>query len=600
MRRRNTLSFRQYAAIFSVKKRGSMRTRKTLALPGLLCVLVLLLTACGGTSTSSSSTPTASGTSGTGSQPAPVSNDKQIFRYPMLDSDIATFDPALSQDTASDFAIKAVFTGLVSFNNQIQVQDQLGTHQVSSDGLTYTFTINPNAKFSDGKPVTPDDVAFSIDRTMRPATKSPVAGYMSLLKDFDKLTTGKVNTLIGDSILPSGTNTVKLIISKPAAYFLSTMTYDCWYTVEKSLVTRYGDKWTEHLSEGGGAGPYKVQQWNHNKGIDLIPNPYWYGPKPRIQHIQYYQSGNIDTTFKAYQANQFDFTNIPAANVPAARSQPDFHEFPTLVTTYLTMNYLAKPFDIIKIRQAFALAINRDVINNTLLKNTVQPTWSFVPPGMPGHSAITGPDGVSATAGDTTKAKTLFDEGLKEGGYANAAALPPIKMTYYAASAAVTNYMNAIVNMWKTTLGVTITQQTLDFPKLVDSITATQNNANGLQGWRASWQADYPDPQDWLSIFFAPKGDDNDMNYGQNNTTAAAQQQQVQQALAAADVNQDNASRIKAYEQAEQSIINDVGVIPLWHPKAQVAIKTNVIGIVNNGLQIIPPNDWGNIYIAQS
>jgi len=578
-----------------------MQRGKKLLLPGVLCVLVMLLAACGGTP-AATSTPTAAATSAaTPTGPAAATADKQIFRYPMLDSDISTFDPALSQDTGSDFAIKPVFTGLVEFNNKVQVIDQLASsHQVSADGMTYTFSINPNAKFSDGTPVTADDVAFSINRTLLPATKSQVTSYMGLLKDYTKMTTGKINTVIGDSVIVVDPHTIKLIISKPAAYFLATMTYDCWYVVEKSLVTKYGDKWTEHLSEGGGAGPYKVQKWDHNKGIDLVPNTFWYGTAPKIQHIQYYQSGNIDTTYKSYQANQFDYTVIPAQNVPGARSGSDFHEYSILVTTYLTMNYLAKPFNIIPIRQAFALAINRDVINQTLLKGTVSPSWHFIPPGMPGYnSALTGPDGVTATAGDTAKAQALLKTGLTEGGYASAAALPPIKITYYASSTAITNYINAIIQMWKTTLGVTVTSQTLDFPKLIDNITASQNNANGLQMWRAGWQADYPDPQDWMSIFFSPHGDDNDMNYGQNSSSAATAQQQVQSALAAADINQDNTTRIQAYATAEQSVINDVAVIPLWQPKSDVAVKTYVYGIVTNGLEIIPPEDWANIYITQ-
>lgn len=579
-----------------------MQHSKKLLLPSILCMLVMLLAACGGSTTGNNSTPTATtgGSTPTATAPAAAPADKQVLRWPTeLASDFSTMDPALSQDTGSDWAIKPVFVGLVGFDDQGNVIDQMGTHQVSADGLTYTFSINPKATFSDGKPVTADDVAFSINRTMLPATKSAVSTYMSLLKDYDKVSTGKQATAIGDSVIVVDPHTIKLIISKPAAYFLSTMTYDCWYTVEKSLVTKYGDKWTDHLSEGGGAGPYKVQQWNHNKGLDLVPNQYWYGPAPKIQHIEYYQSGQDDVTFKSYQANQFDYAVVPPANVPDVKSSPEFHQFPTLITTYLTMNYLTKPFDNIKIRQAFALAINRDVIASTVLKDTVIPTWSFMPPGIPGHSDIKGPGGVTKTSGDEAMAKTLFQQGLSEAGYANAGALPPIKVTYYAPSAAVTNYITAILQMWKRVLGVNVTTQTLDFPKLIDNITASQNNANGLQIWRASWQADYNDPQDWLSIFFAPKGDDNDMNYGQNTSSAATEQQQVQQGLAAADVSQDNTTRLKAYSDAEQKIINDVGVIPLWHPKNQVVLKPNVYGIVFNGLNLINPQDWANIYITQ-
>lgn len=575
-----------------------MQRNKKAIMPAILFVLVTLLAACGGPGPGTNPTAT-SATTPTG--PARRPPAQQILRYPMSQtSDLQTMDPALDQDTASDFAIKAVFTGLVEFNDQAQVVNELASsHQVSSDGLTYTFNIKSNAKFSDGTAVTADDVAFSIDRTMQPATKSAVASYMSLLKDYDKLIHGKVSTLIGDSIIVVDPHTIKLIISKPAAYFLSTMTYSSWYTVEKKLVLKYMSNWTDHLAEGGGAGPYMVQSWNHNKGVDMVPDPYWYGSAPKIQHLEYYQSGDFDTTYRAYQANQFDYATVPPAQLASAKSSPEFHEFPNLVTTYLAMNYLTKPFDNIKIRQAFALAINRDVLASTLLKGSVSPCWCFVPPGMPGHSNIIGPDNVTSTAGDQTKARQLFQQGLSEEHYTSASALPPIKLTYYASSATVTQYVSAIAQMWKLTLGISITTQTLDFPKLNETVTSTQDNPNGLQMWRASWQADYTDPQDWLSVFFLPKADNNDTNYGQNTSQAASEQQQVQQALQRADIDQNSTSRLSTYEDAEQKIINDVGLIPLWQPKNQVMIKPYVYGIVLNGLNIIPPDDWANIYLTQ-
>jgi oligopeptide transport system substrate-binding protein len=116
---------------------------------------------------------------GTASQPptqaskAPASG--QIYIYPEEGvGDIATFDPAISTDVYSITAIDMVFTGLVQFNDKLQVIDQLAqSHQVSPDGLTWTFKLRPNLKFSDGTPLTSQDVAYSIDRALDPAVKRP-------------------------------------------------------------------------------------------------------------------------------------------------------------------------------------------------------------------------------------------------------------------------------------------------------------------------------------------------------------------------------------------------------------------------------------------
>ena len=150
-------------------------------LPTLLVLMSMLLVACGG-STSSSTTPVPS-------PKAPAS--QQVLNMPFSAgiSDIKTFDPALSTDAPSIQAIDLVFTGLVQLNNNLAIQPQLAaSYQEASDGLTWTFHLKPNLKFSDGTPLTSADVAYSINRALLPATKSTTAPiYLALIKDSDKL-----------------------------------------------------------------------------------------------------------------------------------------------------------------------------------------------------------------------------------------------------------------------------------------------------------------------------------------------------------------------------------------------------------------------------
>src|SRR6202165_3897417 len=200
---------------------------------------------------------------------APAS--QQVFRYPIGAYDFGSLDPALVQAGSDTQAVEAMFTGLLQVNDKGQVIDQLAaSHSVSSDGLTYTFTLKPNLKFSDGAPLTSADVAYSINRTLLPATKSVVSYYLSLVKDYSLVTSGKIPTAIGDSILMPDANTVKIIISKPAAYFLQVMTFVCTYVVEKKVIDQWGTNWTDHLADHGGqggAGPFKVQSDSHTKGL---------------------------------------------------------------------------------------------------------------------------------------------------------------------------------------------------------------------------------------------------------------------------------------------------------------------------------------------
>ncbi len=164
-----------------------MRPRKKFTLgllPTFLCLLAMLLAACGG-----------GGGGGGGAAHPKAADSKQIFVYPEPGiADIATFDPALSTDLPSIQAIDMVFTGLVQLDDNLKVQGVLAqSWDESSDGLSWTFHLRPNLKFSDGTPLTSKDVAYSIDRSLQPAVKSTTSPiYEALILDSDKLNSGKI------------------------------------------------------------------------------------------------------------------------------------------------------------------------------------------------------------------------------------------------------------------------------------------------------------------------------------------------------------------------------------------------------------------------
>jgi len=258
-----------------------------------------------------------------------------------------------------------------------------------------------------------------------------------------------------------------------------------------------------------------------------------------------------------------------------------------------------KPFDNIHIRQAFDLAINKDLIAHSVWKDTVVATNHIVPKGMPGYNPnLTAPDGVTGTSGDTTKAKALLQQGLQEEGWSSVSQMPPVTLTYSSGDPNATNEVAAIQQMWQTTLGVNVKANPEDFNKLLTDSEAALNNPKGLQFWGIAWIADYPDPQDWTTLQFGKGSQYNQINYGQNNSSDAAQQQQTQQALAAADVNPDQTSRLQAYNQAEQQLVNDVAWLSMEQVGVSLVLKPYVRGLLFNAQVLYPPNDWANVFIA--
>ncbi|MBO0790041.1 MAG: peptide ABC transporter substrate-binding protein [Ktedonobacteraceae bacterium] len=559
--------------------------RQVALLPTLLTLLAMLVAACG----SSGGPSTSSG------QMAPP--DKQDFRYAVSAiDDFGSLDPPLIQSATDAYAVQTIFTGLVQFKNDGTLVDQLAaSHTVSSDGLTYSFTLKPGLKFSDGTPLTANDVAYSINRAISPATKSPVAGYLKLLKDFDKVNSGKMASAIGDSLIVKDDMHLDIVISKPAAYFLQTLTYPTSYVVNKKLIDKYGDKWTDHLNEGAGDGPFMVSSYNHTKGLDVVPNPNYYGTKPKLQKLQFLFSGDTDTTYKAYLSNQYDYAGVPSANLDEAKTRPDYHETPALVISYLSLNYLSKPFDDINVRKAFSLAIDKDLLVQSVLKGAQTPTNHYVPEGMLGYNKnLKGLDGTTSTKANVNMAKQL----LQQSSYGSAAKLPPITFTYYTGSPTVKNVVTALAQQWQDTLGVQVKTTAVDFNKLISLENSTTGNSGPLQLWYLAWQADYTDPQDWLSVFFAKGGDYNQFNFGQNTGANASQQQAIQDQLAQADITQDQNQRVQMYNEAEQKISDQAGWIPLYQNKTHSLINPKLHGFVDTPLGITAPDAWGDVYFT--
>jgi peptide/nickel transport system substrate-binding protein/oligopeptide transport system substrate-binding protein len=190
---------------------------------------------------------------------------------------------------------------------------------------------------------------------------------------------------------------------------------------------------------------------------------------------------------------------------------------------------------------------------------------------------------------------------LQEEGWTSASQIPPIKITYQNNSPTLANEITTMRQEWQNILGVNVGIATLDFTPLLAAEAATTGQAppKGLQMWTAAWGADYPDPQDWTTLQFGDNQPYNEFNYGNNNGPTAAQQKQVQQQLDAADVMTDPTARAQSYNKLEQQLVNDVAWLPTDQRTGHILLKSSVIGIVQNAIDEVPPDDWANIYIAQ-
>jgi ABC-type oligopeptide transport system substrate-binding subunit len=578
--------------------RLGLRKLSLSGLIGIVGAIALLAAGCGSS--------TASGPSNLASS--------QILTIPLNmtgSADFSSLDPALCPDTTCQQIVQFVFGGgLFAQAGDLSAEKwDAKSVDVSSDGTTYTFHIRDNVKFSNGDTVKAADYAYSINRTANPCVASPISSYVGIIKDAttfsgetctngvitaaDGQTDPVIQTLIGDSVVAVDDKTLKITLQAPAAYFLSDVSFSpAFYPTQQSLVGSdiTSSKWLDQLTQGatgqGGAGPYYVSFWDHSTAIKLKANPHWWGyvkgTHPYIQEIDFPFFSNGDTIYTAYQAGQYEYAAIsPATLVDQARSAPDFHEFPELVITYLGINVKTPPFDNVDARQAVCLAMNRDLLNTAILKNTALPTWSAIPKGMPGYLAnAAGPDGVTATAGDPAKAKAHWQTYVAS---LNGAPVPDIKLTYNPSTATRKAIWEGIAAQINQALGINVTTNVIPGSQWVKAL-----EKGTYQLIRNGWAADYADPQDFLTTQFTTDSSA-DADQGDAATTAA---------LHAADIEKDPTKRLAEYNDAHQKLLQSGEVCPLYQSKGDYQIRTYVHGLTVNAETYFGMDSIVNTYIT--
>ena len=525
--------------------------------------------------------------------------------------DITTLDPAYCGDTSCIQPVSLLYDGLVTVDAHAQVKPWgASSWTTSPDGLTYTFTLQPNQKFSDGKTVKPSDYAWSIDRSANPCIGSQLSYYLATIKDARTFSgeacanghiQGAITTLVGSSIVPDDSaNTLTIKLAQPAGYFLAALTYSASFAVEKNAVTGPSlgkdDAWLDNLAKGttgqGGSGMFYVSKWDHKGTLTLKQNPNWWGlqagKKPNFTTIDFKLFPSTGAEYSAYQTDKtlaYSDT-IPVDQIAAAKKQPGYHEQPALITRSLLLNWKIPPFDDLNARKAFCLAINRNQINEQAYQGANLPTWHIVPKGMPGYNDhLRGLDDAPVT-GNMALAKQYWQRYLAA--HPGSSAPSSVAVLFNDGSSTqkslVTNLQASVSQLF----GHPVTLTRFWVPPILGAASSGWEYRAPMQLF--AWAADYADPQDFLSLFTS------NSPYNTQSASVPAADTLMQRADALPDLGH----RTPLYNQAEQLLIDNVVACPLAQYVNHYALRPWVKGdFVEDARGLFPSDAWVTGYIAQ-
>ncbi|MBV2186538.1 MAG: ABC transporter substrate-binding protein, partial [Rhizobium sp.] len=194
--------------------------------------------------------------------------------------DVATLDPAIGYDWQNWSMIKSVFDGLMDYEpGTTNLRPGLAeSYQISEDGLTYTFKLRPGVKFHNGRELVADDVVYSINRVINPATQSPGQGFFSMIDGYDAAAEGKAETVSGVSAPDASTVVFKL--SRPDATFLHVMALNFSFVVPKEAVEAAG---ADFGKKPVGTGAFKLTEWTLGQRLVFEKNAdYWISGVPYL------------------------------------------------------------------------------------------------------------------------------------------------------------------------------------------------------------------------------------------------------------------------------------------------------------------------------
>lgn len=466
-------------------------------------------------------------------------------------SEPPTVDPALATDTTSGSVIDNVFETLTKVNKEGEIiPGAAASWDVSEDGTTYTFHLQPEGKWSNGEPVTAKDFEYSWKRLLNPDTGSQRGNLYYVIKGA-KAYHEEDGALEEVGIKAVDDHTLEVTLVAPAAYFLEQVSHYAFAPVYQSAVEG-NDAWAAEAGEDFVTnGPFVLSEWNHQADYTLTPNEhYWDRDKVKLDKVNVQIVESETTANTAFQAGDFDYIGAPYSTVATDfiqlyKDQDQLNVEPISSIYWYKVNTTDPIMQNVNIRKALASAIDRKQLVEQVTKGEQEPATGIVPSTVKGFEEPRD----YFKDNDPEAAKEFLQKGLEELDMKSPEELTIVlSINTSEDHSAIAQF---IQQEWSDVLGVNVTIDNSEWQVYLDKV-----NILDYQVARLGWAGDYNDAFNFLDMYRTKDTPNNQTGWGNDEFTRLMEE-------ASAELDEDK--RTQLLLDAEAVMMNDMPVIPIYY-----------------------------------
>ena len=505
---------------------------------------------------------------GCGNSDSADSGRKLIYN---LGEDPETIDPTLNTSSGAGSIIENAFEGLMRLDeNEKAVPGVAEKMDISDDQLVYTFTLRKDAKWTDGEPVTAKDFEYSWIRALTKETASEYAYQLFYIKNAENFYEGKATREeLGIEVVDD--HTLKVTLEAPTAYFAELTAFTTYFPLREDIVSANPEGWATEPETYVSNGPFKLTQWDMKDQLIFEKNEnYWNKDEVKLPGVVFKLVTDQNTAYASLKSGDFDMVDtVPPAEIEGGKKEGLVTIYPNLATYMLVLNVgkqdtlsadVKKALSNPKVRKALSLAIDRKGIVENVTKSGQIPAYSFVPKGILNDKSeeFANKEYYDANVANIEEAKKL----LAEAGYPNGEGLPTLEFMYNTEGDH-SLIAQAVQQDWAK-IGVKVELANQEWKVFLNSRQQGQ-----YQIARHGWSGDYVDPMTFLDLWVT----------GGGNNDAGYSNPEYDKIVAAAKKEADQTKRWELMRQAEDMIMEDMPIIPLYYYTKVKGAKPEVKGV---------------------